>query len=304
MPRALVRLLPTLVATALAVALGGCGGGGGGGGPFEPSPPPDPAATTITGSVVEGPVSGATVTAYPIMGGTLGTALGTAVTDANGAFVMPMATTGGPLMLQIAGGSYIDEATGARVTFAPGQMMTTVLSSLASGTASVQVTPLTAMAQAMAAGMPGGLTAANIDAANAAIGAYFMVGDIVHTPPVNPLVSGSGTGVAVPMANYGMALAAMAQYAKSNGVPSSSFVGFMMQDAADGVLDGKAGTTPITIGGGMMGSGGMMQATAGGSGLATAMADFMNSSANVSGLTTTSMTQLMQQLATRSGRLR
>jgi hypothetical protein len=292
------RILRAAASIALAVSLPGCGGGGGG----DAAPGPT-AATTIGGNVVKGPVSGATVTAYSIAGGMMGNALGTAVTDAQGAFAMPMASGAGPLLLQIAGGTYTDEATGAKVTLAPGQLMTAVLSSLASGTASVQVTPLTAMAQAMAAGMPGGMTPANIDAANAAVGAYFMVGDIVHTQPVNPLVNGSGAGATAPMANYGIALAAMAQYAKNAGVPSSAFVGLMMQDAADGVLDGKAGGTPIAMGATMMG-GGMMQASAGGSGLAAAMADFMHSPANASGLTTASMTPLMQQLAAGAGRLR
>jgi hypothetical protein len=305
MTRALARLLPAVAATALAAALAACGGGGGGvdaSGGLQAGG--DPGTTTIAGSVVKGPVNGATVTAYSVLGGMMGTPLASTTTDANGAFAMPMAANGGPIMLRVTGGTYTDEATGAKVTFAPGQMMATVLSSLASGTASVQVTPLTAMAQAMAAGMPGGMTAANINAANAAVGGYFMVGDIVHTPPVNPLVSGSGVGVAAPMANYGIALAAMAQYAKNAGVPSSTFVGAMMQDAADGVLDGKAGSTPIAMGAGMMGGTGMMQAGAGGSGLASAMIDFMNSPANASGLTTTSMTQLMQQLASAGGRLR
>lgn len=307
MPRALARLLPALVATAVAAALAACGGGGGGAGdaPGGSEPGVPLVTTTITGSAVEGPVSGATVTAYTVTGGMRGFPVGsTATTDANGAFVMSVPVAGGPLMFQVTGGTYVDEATGGTVTFAPGQVMTSILSSLASGTASVQVTPLTAMAQAMAAGMPGGMTPANIDAANTAMGAYFMVGDIVHTPPLNPLVTGSGTGVAAPMANYGMALAAMAQYAKNAGVPSSTFVGMMMQDAADGVLDGKAGSTPIAMGTAMMGSGGMMQATAGASGLASAMADFMKSPANASGLTATSMTTLMQQLAASGGRLR
>jgi hypothetical protein len=293
------RIVAAAASIAFALSLAGCGGGGGG----DAGPGPTP-TTSLSGNVVKGPTSGATVTAYSIAGGMMGSPLGTAVTDPQGAFAMPMASAAGPVMLQIAGGTYTDEATGAKVTFAPGQVMTAVLSSLASGTASVQVTPLTAMAQAMAAGMPGGMTPANIDAANAAVGAYFMIGDIVHTRPVNPLVSGSGVGAAMPMANYGIALGAMAQYAKNAGVSSSAFVGSMMQDAADGVLDGKAGTTPIAMGPGMMGGGAMMQASAGGSGLAAAMADFMNSPANASGLTAASMTQLMQQLAAGTGRLR
>jgi hypothetical protein len=305
MTRALARLLPAVAVAAFAASLSGCGGGGAGDASTGSEAAVPLVTTTIAGSVVKGPVSGATVTASTVSAnGMMGFPVRSTTTDAQGSFAMPVPMAGGPLMLTVTGGTYTDEATGAKVTFAPGQMMTTVLSSLASGTASVQVTPLTAMAQAMAAGMPGGMTPANVDAANAAVGTYFMAGDIVHTPPVNPLVSGSGVGVAAPMANYGIALAAMAQYAKNAGVPSSIFVGAMMQDAADGVLDGKAGSTPIAMGAGMMGGTGMMQAGAGGSGLAGAMTDFMNSPANASGLTTTSMTQLMQQLASAGGRLR
>jgi hypothetical protein len=300
MTHALARVLPAVASIALVASLAACGGGGGGG-DVVPGPAP---ATSLSGNVVKGPVSGATVTAYSIAAGMMGTPLGTAVTDAQGGFAMPMANASGPVMLQMAGGTYTDEATGAKVTLAPGQVMTAVLSSLAGGTASVQVTPLTAMAQAMAAGMPGGMTAANIDAANAAVGAYFMIGDIVHTRPLNPLVSGSGVGAAAPMANYGIALAAMAQYAKNAGVSSSAFVGSMMQDAADGVLDGKAGSAPIAMGPGMMAGGGMMQAGAGGTGLAAAMGDFMGSPSNASGLTAASMTQLMQHLTAGGGRLR
>jgi hypothetical protein len=303
MTHALTRLPAAAISIAFAAVMAGCGGGGGGAPGVSPSPG-EPAATTIAGSVVKGPVSGATVTAYSVAGGMMGAALISTTTDAQGSFAMPMPGDAGPIMLRVTGGTYTDEATGAKVTFAPGQMMTAVLSSLASGTASVQVTPLTAMAQAMAAGMPGGMTGANVDAANAAVGAYFMAGDIVHTRPVNPLVGGSGAGATAAMANYGMALAAMAQYAKDAGVSSPAFVGSMMLDAADGVLDGKAGTAPIAMGPGMMGGGGMMQASAGGSGLAAAMGEFMNSPSNASGLTAASMTQLMQQLGAATGRLR
>lgn len=298
MARDFAGLRPLFTTLALALLQSACGGGGG-----ATDAAPGPSATSISGNAVKGPVQGATVTAYAIAGGAMGQQLGSATTDGLGAFTMPISGSAGPVMLRMSGGSYVDEATGGTVTMAPGQVMTTVLSSLPGGTATVQVTPLTAMAQAMAAGMPGGMTAANIDAANAAVGAYFMVGDIVHTPVMNPLVVGSGVNATPAMANYGAMLAAMSQYAKSVGSPSASFVGAMMQDAADGVLDGKSGTTPIGMGGGMMG-GGMMQSSAGAAGLAGAMADFMNSSANRSGVTSASMSPLMQQMAASGGRLR
>ncbi|MEO8653297.1 MAG: hypothetical protein ABI409_04170, partial [Ramlibacter sp.] len=163
---------------------------------------------------------------------------------------------------------------------------------------------LTAMAQAMAQRMAGGFTDANIAAANTAVGNYFMVGDILHTPPINPLVTGSATGASQAMLNYGMTLAAMSQYAKTVGMPSSSgIVTAMMNDAADGMMNGRSGSTQVSMGGGMMG-GGMMQADAGRTGLATAMTDFMNSGLNRSGMAPISMTTLMQQLRTSSGQLR
>ena len=277
----------------------------------------------MSGNVVKGPVSGAAVNAFAVTGGTMGPQVSSTTTDATGAFTMSMGNYAGPVMLQISGGTYTDEATGAPMAMGPGDIMTAVLPTIAAGATvnGVAVTPLTAMAQAMAQHMAGGLTDANITAANTAVGNYFMVHDIVHTQPINPLVPGSATGATQDMMNYGMTLAAMSQYAKTVGMPSSSgIVTAMMNDAADGMMDGKASGTAVTMGGsmstggapttggGMMGTGttgsGMMQADAGRTGLATAMTDFMNSSLNKSGVAPTSMTTLMQQLRTSSGQMR
>ena len=112
-----------------------------------------------------------------------------------------------------------------------------------------------------------------------------MVGDILHTIPMNPRVAGSGTGASQDAKNYGMSIAAMSQYAKTIGmtVSSSGIVTAMMDDASDGVMDGMMGTASIRMGGGMM-SGTMMQATAGTTGLATAMTTFVGSAMNKSGV--------------------
>lgn len=314
------RHLPlALTALATALLLAGCGGGGidGTGSATTPS-----AQGTMSGNVVKGPVSGATVQAFAVSGGVMGAQLSSAVTDASGAFAMPMGSYAGPVMLQISGGSYTDEATGVPMTIAPGDVMTAVLPTVAAGAAinGVAVTPLTAMAQAMAQHMSGGLTDSNIAAANAAVGNYFMVHDILHTQPINPLVPGSAAGATPDMINYGMALAAMSQYAKGAGMSSSSgFVTAMMNDASDGVIDGKASGTQVTMGGGMaargttttgggmMGAGvtgsSMMDPDAGRAGLSTAMTDFMNSSLNRSGVSAASMTTLMQQLRDGTGQL-
>ena len=98
----------------------------------------------------------------------------------------------------------------------------------------------------------------------------------------------------------------MSQYAKNLGIPgSSTFVTDMMGDATDGIMNGKMDGTSITMpmGGMMGGQQGMMTANAGTSGLANAMADFMNSSANLSGATAADMAALMQRLTASSGQL-
>lgn len=298
----LTRLLPFALPTVAALLLAGCGGGGS----SIDATTPSAQGTTMSGNVVKGPVSGATVKAFAVTGGAMGSQVSSATTDVNGAFTMSMGNYAGPVMLQMSGGTYTDEATGAPMAMGPGDIMTAVLPTIAAGATvnGVAVTPLTAMAQAMAQHMAGGLTDANITAANTAVGNYFMVHDIVHTQPINPLVPGSATGATQDMMNYGMTLAAMSQYAKTAGMPSSSgIVTAMMNDAADGMMDGRSGGTQVSMGGGMMG-GGMMQADAGRTGLATAMTDFMNSSLNKSGVSATNMMTLTQQLRTSGGQMR
>ncbi len=264
----------------------------------------------VGGSATKGPVSGATVTAYGIMSGMTGTEIASAMTDSQGGFTMTIGNYSGPMLLKMSGGTYIDEATGITMPMAAGDIMTAAVPSVASGetVTGIQMTPLTSMAQTMAQHMTGGMTAANIAAANSAVGSYFMVNDILHTPPMDPLVSGSGSTATQDMINYGMALAAISEYSKEMGMTSSSaMVTAMMDDSSDGMMNGMMGTKPITMGsmsGGMMGGGGtMMQPSGGTTGLAAAMATFMTSTTNMSGLTATDVNTLIQKLNTSNGQI-
>jgi hypothetical protein len=259
----------------------------------------------VSGTVVKGPVSGASVTAYAVTNGTMGAQVGGGMTDSMGNFTISIGDYSGPLMLQASGGTYTDEATGTTMTMAAGDVMASVVPSVSAGatTSGIQVTPLTSMAHSRVHHMAGGITPANITAANSAIGTYFSVSDIVHTAPMNPMVAGSGSGASQDAKNYGMTIAAMSQYAQSIGMPNSSgFVTAMMNDAADGVMDGKMGGASIAMGGGMM-SGSMMQADAGTTGLANAMTSFVSSSMNKSGVTLASMQPLVNQLSAANGQL-
>ena len=56
-----------------------------------------------------------------------GAQLGSTTTDAGGRFSVPIGTYTGPVMLQLSGGSYVDEATGTTMSMAAGDVMTAIL---------------------------------------------------------------------------------------------------------------------------------------------------------------------------------
>lgn len=259
---------------------------------------------TLSGTVFNGPVSKATVTAFAVNNGAMGAQIASVATDGQGNFTLPLGSYSGPVILKMSGATYTDEATKTIMTMAANDFMSAALTTLASGAtvSGVWVTPITAMAESRAAVMSGGLTDANIAAANSAMGSYFSVSDILHTQPVNPLVAGSGTGASQDARNYGMTLAAMSQYANIlNMTVPSTLVTAMMNDAADGIMDGKIGATQVSMSmGGMMGAS-QMVSTAGTTGLVTAMTAFMSSAANVSGVTLVDMAALMLRLNSSNG---
>jgi len=261
------------------------------------------AGGTISGTAVKGPVSNATVTAFSINNGSMGSQIGTGQTDAQGNFTMSVGDYSGPVMLQMKGGSYVDEATGTTMAMQQSDMMTSVIPSMSAGAtvSGIQMTPLTSMAQTMAQGMAGGMTTANITTANAGIGNYFMVNDILHTHPMNPLTQGAGSGADQNTKNYGMAISAMSQTAKNIGMSfSSGMVTAMMSDASDGRMNGMMGTSSIQMGGGMM-SGTMMSYNVATSGMAAAMSQFIQSPMNKSGVTLADMQSLMNKLTASNG---
>ena len=254
---------------------------------------------TLSGTVFNGPVSKATVTAFAVNSGAMGAQIASVAADSQGNFTLPLGSYAGPVMLQASGASYTDQATKTTMTMAANDFMSAALTTLASGATvtGVWITPITAMAQSRASAMSGGMTDANIAAANSAMGSYFSVSDILHVQPMNPLVAGSGTGASQDAQNYGMTLAAMSKYAQTLGLSvSSTMVTAMMNDAADGVMDGKKGTSQISMSMGAMMGASQLASTAGTIDLVTAMTAFMNSAANVSGLTLTDMVALMQRL--------
>jgi len=264
--------------------------------------PPGVSYGSISGTAVKGSVSGATVVAYAINDGSLGSQIASGNTDSQGNFNLSIGNYTGPVMLQMHGGTYTDEATGSSMPMMPGDVLTTVLPTVAAGAtiSSIQLTPLTSMAQMIAQHLTGGMTDANISLANTAVGNYFMVSDILHMHPMNPLVPGAGNSASQDEMNYGLGLAAMSQFAKDQGMTSSSaIVTSMMDDAADGVMDGRMFGSSVMMGGKSI----AISTTAGTSGLALAMTEFLASAQNRSGVAGSSMQTLINQLNATNGQL-
>jgi len=261
---------------------------------------------SVSGTAYNGTTSKATVAAFAVNNGAQGAQLASTAADGQGNFTLPLGSYTGAVMLQMSGGTYTDEATATTMVMRTGEIMSAVMPAVGAGAnvTGIWITALTSMAQTRAMGMSGGMTEANIATANAAMGNYFSVGDILRTRPMIPTLAGAGAGATQDARNYGMTLAAMSEYAKTLGITvSSTMVTAMMSDAADGVMDGMHAGNPISMSmGGMMG-GGSMASSAGTSGLATAMTSFMNSAANASGLTTADMAALIQKLAESNGHI-
>ena len=176
-------LLATLLA---AVLVTGCGGGGGGGDGDDVQPPP-PTGTQMTGIASKGPLGAAIVRVYQVAAnGVVGTdPIATATTEALGTFRVNVNTTG-PIVLTVTTddqSTMIDELLGGEVDAPVGLVLRTALPGVT--TTPVAITPLTEMAFQLAAGKTGGLTVANIDAANSAVSAAMLDGaPIVSTMPV------------------------------------------------------------------------------------------------------------------------
>ena len=100
---------------------------------------------SLSGNVFQGPMIGSTVQVIkvnPANGANTGSALGTATTNASGAYTLTVAPPpAGPVRIEVAGGTFVSEADGATIiTPTP---LTVLLPSLPAGTVSADLNPLT-----------------------------------------------------------------------------------------------------------------------------------------------------------------
>jgi hypothetical protein len=186
------------IASLLILLSFGCGGGGGGS---------DPVPTTISGVAAKGAVSGGTLKVFAVdTAGAVGTTpMGTVVTNADGTYAVNVGFYAGAILVEVTGGSYNDEATG--VTRALTIPLRAAVAGVVPGVNIVAVTPLTELA-VRKAGTP--LTAAAVNSANAGIGAFFGVDNIITTLPTDATVV-PAPSVTPAQKGYALVLATLSQ---------------------------------------------------------------------------------------------
>ena len=214
---------------------------------------------TISGVASKGPISGGHVEVFSLLSdGTKSTLLKTATTGTDGSFNAGVGNYSGAVLVEVSGGTYIDEATGLEVS---NTLMRAAIPSV-SGQISVTVTPLTELAVAYAESN-GGLTADNITTSNTFVSNLFGGVDIIATEPVDVLTTPKNNATQDEI-DYGLMLAAISQMVSNDaGITDvNQLMGLLLADLADGTLDENAAA------------------------LITALTDFVNSVNNATAVTT------------------
>lgn len=272
-----VKLILTAFPVFLAVILSGCGGGGGGSTPAS--------VATISGVVVKGPVSGATVTFFSLnVDGSKATQLGTTTTDASGNYTITLTPAPAtPLLAETSGGTYVDEVTNATVMLSATDKLSVALPV---GAARAAITPLTDIAAARAQSLAaGGIPLATaIESSNIGVASQYGIADIVTILPPAANNESSAATATRDEKNYALVLAGIAQQANVMGVRVIDLAKALAEDAKDGILDGKNGVTAInipTINGGSL----TLPSTAGTADIQTAINAFISSINNKTNIT-------------------
>jgi hypothetical protein len=250
------RKLSWLTLTAAVWVLAACSSGSSSPSASSP-PPPTPATIAVSGGVVDGPVAGATISAYPVSAAGVPStaALATATTNAAGSYslTLPAGTTGA-ILLTSTGGTFIDDVTGQTVN-AP--TLNAIIPDVSGATTvTAQLTPLTtiaaklALATASASNSVSSVAAAINSALGTALGGQ---PNILATPLVDVRTAGCATAASQASLDASLVLAGINQLAADNNVVSVDLIAAIEADlqsdnAFDGTANGVALTVPLSGG--------------------------------------------------------
>ncbi len=178
----------------------GCGGGGD---TTDTSDNDSPQVRAVEGVASKGIISGGWVTIYAVNeDGSLGEELGSAQTDADGHYSIDIGDHDRPVVIEVTGGLYTDEATGVTVDNTKLRAFIPPVN----GTEKAAVTPLTEIAVQLADET---YILSRINNANAAVAVLMGGADITDTQP--PDIEGDLSNASDEEKDYAMLLAAISQ---------------------------------------------------------------------------------------------
>ena len=252
-PPALVRMI---IAGSLLVTLGGCKGTSL---TFPQSPEGlnGPSLLTASGTAFDGPITGGSVAVgqYQPDGSLL--PLGTVTTDHNGNFAITTLfdPSGGPVSFTLTGGSTLDTASGATVTFTTGESLTTLIPAADITRATIVLTPFSSLeaTQALTLMAQGSAPEAALTQARGDWN-QFLGFDPAEVPPANLL---SGPASANASGIYGLLLAGLSELTNHIGTtqhlaPGTAnpmgLLSLLEEDEGDALFNGLApgNPTPLT----------------------------------------------------------
>jgi len=232
------RVVKFLLPIILVGQLVACGGGGGSGGGTTDSSSGTSSAdiatsASLSGSVGDGPIVGATVSIYS----TRGNLLSSATSDASAAYQLNIKAKGYdyPLLLKVTGGT--DLVTGDAPDF---QLLSVAVSP---SVKSVNLNPFSTLIVKMAQTMAGGLNATNVSAANAIVTGSFAFGldpSVVGDPVTTQITEANAANIVKASEVLGEMVRRTrdALLAAGTVVSGDAVMAAIAADLTDGVLDG------------------------------------------------------------------
>ena len=208
-----------------------------------------PGETQLSGrAYLAMPLTGATVKVYEMKSdGQPGTLLATTTTDKDGHYAVSVKRSPSSLLLvTTSGGSYVDEISNKPISAGQNDSLKTVLRP---GSNHASLTPLTTFATARASTLAasGKPLSASVGVCYATVARQYNLETITD---IDPAIADNPQNVQVSgrtARQYGLILAGLDKEANTLGVTDFALTVAVAQDIGDGILDGKAGPTPILI---------------------------------------------------------
>ena len=230
------------MAMLLPVLLSGCSN--------EVDLPPEHEPGIISGKVVDGVISNATVTIYALEGGNRGRRLGGGTTDSDGQYSVEIRAASQLVLIEAAGGTYVEQATGTTVTIPAGSVLRAIVPYETGLPLTSMVTPITHLVS--------GLTYYKIRQGISPLQAYneakaiieqYLTIDTTSAEPIDITQAGNTVNSASDEALYGFYLASISDLSlwasnRNQVTPHTTYTSIgitqiMYNDIqSDGILDG------------------------------------------------------------------